>query len=291
MTMNTATTVNESDNLSLEAMLAALDSGELSKPTVETKNNDLSGLNELEKLAAELSALDFKKDSDLLSTLSPVKVVESEPVISTPESVSLDTIDKDTDELEATMAALSETYVADKPAIEPVKLEVVTEEPVVATTLEDIETEKLAEPRKKEKRKHKISSRPHFELTDLTEEDCEKIGVSKDVLLAAVKKCPKKAQEKVLNIAQWVLRGNELSVYTQLGIECLIKKNTASSEVFRLHMMSNPTRPYPVGTAGTQAGQFMAVFPALGIADRIGKNVTLKADSPLVKLYKEQYSK
>ncbi|HDC4315859.1 TPA: hypothetical protein O8U22_003958 [Enterobacter kobei] len=50
-------------------------------------------------------------------------------------------------------------------------------------------------------------------------------------------------------------------------------------------MMSYPEKPYPVGTASTQAGQMMTVFPALGIAEKDGKSLTLNADSPIVKKF------
>ncbi|PHM69513.1 hypothetical protein [Xenorhabdus sp. KJ12.1] len=281
----------ESQTITLEAMLEALGNGDTS---IRSDNKcELSGLNELEKLSAELEKLDTKDISDAVR-IEELPIVEDEietPVISKPteplsESVDLDFYTEE-DDLEATLAALSDEIVTDTPSIDPIEPEVKTKPD--SQKMEKKSVEQIEKP-KKATRKRETVTRPRFQLSDLTVEDCEKLGVTKEAMTEIVDKCPVKAKDKVLNLAQWALRGNELSIYTQLGIECLIKNNTASSEIFRLYMMSNPTRPYPTATAGTQAGQLMAALPALGIADSIGKNVTLRADSPLIRMFKEQFS-
>ncbi len=280
VTMNTETQANTSSDLSLDEMLAILDSeGVDSKSETVTFKNDVGGLSELDKLSTELENLDVKDISDAIRLEGlPVVSGKMETLViskllgSIPEPVDLNSYAEE-DDLEATLAALSDEIVTDTPSIDPIEPEI-----------------KIKPARQKAIRRRETVVRPRFQLSDLTTEDCEKLGVTKEVMIEAVDKCPVKAKDKVLNLAQWALRGNELSVYTQLGIECLIKNNTASSEIFRIYMMSNPTRPYPTTTAGTQAGQLMAVLPAMGIADRIGKNVTLKTDSPLVRMFREQFS-
>ncbi|MDE9494396.1 hypothetical protein KKJ09_12570 [Xenorhabdus bovienii] len=272
--MITETSAPESNTMTLEAMLSALDaSTQATSPVIEPKlaETELSGLSELELMAAELEkisgdSLGYIRNAGV-AELTPVLVVESEPV---PEPVEVVSVEESV--LDAALMELSATVDPKAGAVEAEAPEVIDP------------------PAKEVKKEKKESIRPRFQLIDLTDKDCEKLGLIKEAMIEAVAKCPVKAQDKALNIAQWALRSNELSVYTQLGIECLIKNGTATSESFRLHMMSNPSKPYPTGTAGTQASQLMAVLPAMGMATRDGRTVTLSPESPLVKLFQTQSS-
>ncbi|PHM52322.1 hypothetical protein [Xenorhabdus hominickii] len=275
MTMTTEVSVTESNTMTLEAMLSALDaSTQATSPVIEPNpaETELSGLSELELMAAELEkiggdSLEYIRNAGVVE-LTPVLVVGSEPVLESVEVVSVEE-----SVLDAVLMELSATVDPKAGAVEAEAPELI---------------DPPAKEAKKVKKAKKESVRPRFQLIDLTNEDCEKLGLVKETMIEAIAKCPLKAQDKALNIAQWALRSNELSVYTQLGIECLIKNGTATSESFRLYMMSNPSNPYPTGTAGTQAGQLMAVFPAMGMATRDGRTVTLSPESPLVKLFQTQ---
>ncbi|MCU6236701.1 hypothetical protein KWH75_06420 [Morganella morganii] len=292
MTMNTTSVASDS-GLSLDEMMALLDP----VSPAETANGAMA---DLDSLSAQLDALDA---AVLTRQVSAVEAV-----------IPATTVDSSED-LDAVLSKLSDDLGSEEPDLsmivepEPVAEEVKAEEVKAESDLVEI-SDSVSSPvdapvytvAPKPRRKRKAAAetgesaetakprepRSKMSLDDLTDEDCGKIGVDKAALVEAYEKCPKKAKDKVANLIQWAVKGNELSVYTQLCIENLIKNNTSTSEMFRLHMMSNPTRPYPAATAGSQAGQLMAVLPALNIADRVGKNLTLKADSPIVKLFVSQ---
>ncbi|WJW83832.1 hypothetical protein QU516_17540 (plasmid) [Moellerella wisconsensis] len=242
---------------SLEAMLAALDTN---SETVEVGGSDLAGFSELEKMAAELNQLEgVSLEPAKKGSVKEITIVEEVIEEMDLESVLMELTEK-----------IDPSVGSTSPELPEIKEEV------------GVEAAEITKP-KKEK-----ASRPRFQLSDLSEEDCSKIGLSKEVMLTSVDSCPVKAKDKALNLAQWALRGSELSIYTKLGLECIVKNGSATSESFRIYMMSNPSKPYPTGTAGTQAGQLMAVFPALGIATREGRELTLNKESPLVKLFISQ---
>lgn len=296
MTMNT-TSVTSDSGLSLDEMMALLDPvtpAEIADKPVESKTGAMA---DLDSLSAQLDALDavvVTKQVSAVEAVIPATTVDS--------NEDLDAVlSKLSDDLGSEEPDLS-TIVEPEPAPEEVKAEsdLVAISDSVSSPVDAPVYTVAAKPRRKRKAKTEAETdestkpakprepRSKMSLDDLTDEDCEKIGVDKTALVEAYEKCPVKAKDKVLNLIQWAVKGNELSVYTQLCIENLIKNNTSTSEMFRLHMMSNPSRPYPAATAGSQAGQLMAVLPALNIADRIGKNLTLKADSPIVKLFVSQ---
>lgn len=269
MTMAIETTSN--NDLSLEAMLMALDPSEAIAPAkAESTAVELS---ELDKLALELESLDALNLDAKQDKPTPPTLVSTKPVV---------------DDLELTLNKLSENFedvLPDVNEIKPVEVE-------TAAELE-IEVEEPTPEVTKPKRERAASTEPktRLDLNSLSVEECDKLGVNKEKLLTSYESCPKKAKEKVLNLIQWALRGSELSIYTQICFESLILNNTVTTEVLRISMMSNPTRPYPAATAGTQAGQIMAAFPTMGITDRVGKNMTIIEKSPLVKLFKEHYAK
>ncbi|MEI9600049.1 hypothetical protein V5030_12615 [Moellerella wisconsensis] len=249
---------------SLEAMLAALDTN---SETVEVGGSDLAGFSELEKMAAELNQLEGV-------SLEPAKKGSVKGITIVEEVIEVKPEVIEEMDLESVLMELTEKI-----------------DPNVGSTfpeLPEVEEETKVEAVEITKPKKAKASRPRFQLSDLNEEDCSKIGLSREVMLTSVDSCPVKAKDKALNLAQWALRGSELSIYTKLGLECIVKNGSATSESFRIYMMSNPSKPYPTGTAGTQAGQLMAVFPALGIATREGRELTLNKESPLVKLFISQ---
>ncbi|THB27359.1 hypothetical protein [Providencia sp. MGF014] len=281
--MNTAIEITATNELSLDDLLSALDpqsSDVVEDKKIKSEPIVIDAMSELDKLAAELNTLD-----SLDLSAEPTKDDNSVLVVA-PNNV----VDED---LGSVLSQLSEQFEDEKPNIEAIKpAEVIEVEEETSAKIETVEAAKpVSEEAPKPKKATSTEPKTHLDINALTKSDCEKLGVDKSVLLANYELCPKKAKEKVLNIIQWALKGVELSIYTQLCFECLINNNTATSEMMRINMMSNPTRPYPSATAGTQAGQLMATFPAMKIADRVGKNITIIPTSPLVELFKKHYAK
>ncbi|GAA0353612.1 hypothetical protein L9H26_18960 [Morganella psychrotolerans] len=292
MTMNT-TSVTSDSGLSLDEMMALLDPVSPAEIADEPVAEKTGAMADLDSLSAQLDALDAAVVTKQVSAVEAV--------------IPTTTVDSSED-LDAVLSKLSDDLGSEEPDLnkiiepEPEPEEAKAESVAVAAAVVDPADAPVYTVAAKPRRKRKAAAetggstepakprepRSKMSLDDLTDEDCGKIGVDKAALVEAYEKCPVKAKDKVVNLIQWAVKGNELSVYTQLCIENLIKNNTSTSEMFRLHMMSNPTRPYPAATAGSQAGQLMAVLPALNIADRVGKNLTLKADSPIVKLFVSQ---
>nr|WP_181374709.1 hypothetical protein [Pectobacterium carotovorum]AKG47554.1 hypothetical protein pA_00114 [Pectobacterium carotovorum] len=266
--MTMATEMTSSNNISLEAMLSALDETVM----VESKP-DIEGMSELDKLALELDSLDALN----LPAETPKK-----------DAINVGSLKPSVNELEVTLSELSQEFEDVLPVVSEIKT-IEVDASVQKESEPDVVTLKTDD--KKSKRSKDPALRTRLDIETLTNDDCEKLGVSKAKLLESYESCPKKAKEKVINLIQWALRGNELSIYTQICFESLIANNTVTSEVLRISMMSNPTRPYPSATAGTQAGQIMAVFPAMGVTDRVGKNMTVITSSPLVQLFIMQHSK
>ncbi|MEQ4693967.1 hypothetical protein [Providencia manganoxydans] len=281
--MNTAIEITATNELSLDDLLSALDpqsSDVVEDKKIKSEPIVIDAMSELDKLAAELNTLD-----SLDLSAEPTKDDNSVLVVA-PNNV----VDED---LGSVLFQLSEQFEDEKPNIEAIKpAEVIEVEEETSAKIETVEAAKpVSEEAPKPKKATSTEPKTRLDINALTKSDCEKLGVDKSVLLANYELCPKKAKEKVLNIIQWALKGVELSIYTQLCFECLINNNTATSEMMRINMMSNPTRPYPSETAGTQAGQLMATFPAMKIADRVGKNITIIPTSPLVELFKKHHAK
>ncbi|MEQ4658425.1 hypothetical protein AB7Z54_14555 [Providencia manganoxydans] len=277
--MNTAIEITATNELSLDDLLSALDpqsSDVVEDKKIKSEPIVIDAMSELDKLAAELNTLD-----SLDLSAEPTKDDNSVLVVA-PNNV----VDED---LGSVLSQLSEQFEDEKPNIEAIKPAEVIETSVKIETVESAKPGSEEPP--KPKKATSTEPKTRLDINALTKSDCEKLGVDKSVLLANYELCPKKAKEKVLNIIQWALKGVELSIYTQLCFECLINNNTATSEMMRINMMSNPTRPYPSETAGTQAGQLMATFPAMKIADRVGKNITIIPTSPLVELFKKHHAK
>lgn len=128
------------------------------------------------------------------------------------------------------------------------------------------------------------------EINQVTPDMAKAMGLDKD-FVDKYQAVPKKAKSKFINLINWFLYEEKLSVYTELCFMCLLEKNTTKSADFRICMMSNTERPYPPGTAGSQAGQLMAVFPAMNIGELNDKSIVLKSSSPLVVKFKKQISK
>jgi len=108
---------------------------------------------------------------------------------------------------------------------------------------------------------------------------------SPDVILSRLDSLAKKQSMKAVNVFKWIQRGNNLEGYVSKALDLLIKNGSMSSENLREHYLAHP---YSQGTANSQSNQIMSLFPALSIAQRDGKTLTLNENSTIVATYKAQ---
>ncbi len=121
--------------------------------------------------------------------------------------------------------------------------------------------------------------------TFITDETLIAIGQTRETVDELVDSLPVKAREKVKNLINFLQSGVELSVYTRISLNTLVDEGKANSGDFRCGMMESKPKCYPVNTASTQAGQMMATFPALKIAERKGNVLHINLDSPFIKAF------
>lgn len=103
-----------------------------------------------------------------------------------------------------------------------------------------------------------------------------------DELLATIddsKKTPIKIQEKVINFYAHLSNGAQLSNYTVMAIQLLVKDGELTSKTLK---DAYEARPYSQGTASSQATQMMKLLPLLGLAVRNGQKLTINPDSVLL---------
>lgn len=145
-------------------------------------------------------------------------------------------------------------------------------------------------PSEKKVREPRAVGKKRFSLESLTEEQFTSLGLIKGEFVESLKFQPVKAQEKVINMLAWHFTGIALSVYSVISLKELIQKREVTTADLRLAMMNNPEKPYPVGTASTQAGQMVALFPYMGIATKTSAGVmTINDDSPIIKKFVAEY--
>ncbi|ELY6372388.1 hypothetical protein SNQ58_004274, partial [Cronobacter sakazakii] len=133
-------------------------------------------------------------------------------------------------------------------------------------------------------------AKPRFTLEGKDEEFFGSAGLDREAFISAFEKAPVKAKDKILNLLNWFSGGPEISVYTVIAVRHILETKTATSNSIKLALMSNPEKPYPLNTASTQAGQMMALFPAVGIATRDGGTLTLNEASPIIKKFVTEYT-
>lgn len=101
-------------------------------------------------------------------------------------------------------------------------------------------------------------------------------------LLATIddsKKTPIKIQEKVINFYAHLSNGAQLSNYTTIAIQLLVKDGELTSKGLK---DAYEARPYSPGTASSQATQMMKLLPLLGLAKREGQKLIVNPDSVLL---------
>lgn len=125
-------------------------------------------------------------------------------------------------------------------------------------------------------------------IEDVTPDIAKKAGLDDDYV-TKYNSLPVKAKSKFINLINWLLFDEQLSIYTLVCFKHLINKNEAKSADLKIALMSNTERPYPIGTASSQAGQLMSVFPAMNIGKLNEKTIVLQSSSPLVIKFENKY--
>ena len=128
---------------------------------------------------------------------------------------------------------------------------------------------------------HKVGD---AELALTTADADRKQGLIRKEIAASIDGAAKKVQEKAVNIIAVGVKGGNLSNYTRIALDRLLKKGKVSSAELVETFVTDSG--YTEGTARSQAGQMMQLFPMVGIASRDGKNLTLNKDSVLASALK-----
>lgn len=142
-----------------------------------------------------------------------------------------------------------------------------------------VETKKIAN----KETKNKIR-----DIEELTPDIAVKLGLD-DNYHEQYTSLPKKAKSKFINLVNWFLFDEQLSIYTLVCFKQLIDKTEVKSSDLKIALMSNIERPYPINTASSQAGQLMAIFPTMNIGQLNDKVIVLKSKSPLVIKFENKY--
>lgn len=104
-----------------------------------------------------------------------------------------------------------------------------------------------------------------------------------DDLANTINALAKKVGDKATNLLRYKGQPSKIQKYTTLGLNLLIEKGSVSSKELVSHLESSG---YTIGTARSQANQLMSLFPALKIANRSGRQLSLRSDSTIVEAYK-----
>ncbi|ELQ6222649.1 hypothetical protein ACRXLK_004316 [Cronobacter turicensis] len=265
---------------------------------MSTINNAVKN-DDLDELTAMLQSLDepvakAAKSSgsddidDLLAGLDdhitrPVEAVADEVI----NSVANDDMSSVFEELEGEHESVKVVETAHDLASEPAT----ENEPVIEAHNNEFKgTDPTPAPEVQTTKTERAPAKPRFTLEGKDEEFFGSAGLDREAFTSAFEKAPVKAKDKILNLLNWFSGGPEISVYTVIAVRHILETKTATSNSIKLALMSNPEKPYPLNTASTQAGQMMALFPAVGIAKRDGGTLTLNEASPIIKKFVTEYT-
>lgn len=154
-----------------------------------------------------------------------------------------------------------------------------------------IEAKPVKVAKAKKAKKEKIAAAPRVNVNDLAPEafvltladaDAD-LAANKDAVLAR-RPTQKKVAEKFDNLLVSIAGGRAPSKFTMDCFRVLHTKGSATSAEFVAALEATAKKhdtsgTYNIGTARSQAGQMMSLFPALKIATREGNKITLNADS------------
>jgi hypothetical protein len=262
-------------------------------------NNDANKLSDLENLSFLLSSLDSTNANaavatamkDLDGLLDDIEKDTSLALASNTETV-IKTITQEVKKPAKDLESLILDMEAKNASVPPVDFVPESQSPSVEISAFEEpnppkETSEPAKPKRERKVKERglVSTRVRFTFDGKDDDFFAAAGLERETFMAGYNAAPVKAMDKVQNVMHWFSGGPDLSIYTQISLKTLISDGIATSNSLKLAMMSNPEKPYPVGTASTQAGQMMAVFSVLGIATKEDNTLTLVKNSPIVKKF------
>lgn len=258
--MNDAsTTMNTAEDTELDALLGALDI--LEETIVDMQAvSDVSG-DVIEETPADEDQVELAAGDETILDEETADAIEAEMQLQEAREEVYAAQEGDTTDLEASEAAPA---AAAKP-------------------------KKAAGPAKTRTPRISIDSLPvdAFVLTSHVPDDLEANKA------AVIRACPaqKKVQEKFENLLVSVHQGKAPSTYVMDCFRALDAAGeiTSSDMVAALKATStkNGSRTYAEGTARSQVGQIMALFPALKIAVRNGNKLTVNPDSLLVEALRQ----
>lgn len=97
-----------------------------------------------------------------------------------------------------------------------------------------------------------------------------------DSLMTTINGLAKKVGDKAVNLLRHNENPAKLQKYTVIGLNTLIAGGDATSRTFTDALMA---AGYTIGTARSQANQLMSLLPALKVAEKNGRQLTLREDS------------
>jgi hypothetical protein len=249
------TTLNVAEDLELDALLGGLDIGEDEIVTVQAVSDELPS--------------DVIEEPD--TEEAPLELAATEETVLDDETA--DAIEAEMD-LQDTRGELYATQEADETDLEA--------QPEPAAPAKAPRAPKAAKPRVA---RISVDSLP-VDAFVLTTDIPADLDANK---AAVIRACPaqKKVQEKFENLLVSIHQGKAPSTYI---MDCFRALEAKGGQITSLDLVAalkgtslkNGSKTYSEGTARSQVGQIMALFPALKIATRAGNQLTLNPDSLLV---------
>ena len=100
--------------------------------------------------------------------------------------------------------------------------------------------------------------------------------------LTEIDALPIKIQEKVVNFFAHLSNGAQLSNYTRIAIDLLIKNGEITSKALRDAYIA---RPYSTGTANSQCTQLMKLLQVLELANKEAGKLVANQESALLPMF------
>lgn len=123
----------------------------------------------------------------------------------------------------------------------------------------------------------------------MTAEDTD-LEANKARLHASCDALAKKVKDKAVNMQAFRVRGEALSVYTEIAVRLLVEKGEMTTADLKNAYMTATPKAYTSGTANAQCGQMFQLLPAFEIAEKAdSKTLVLKADNVAVAKFRSIY--
>lgn len=183
----------------------------------------------------------------------------------------IETLDSSDIEAVATVEAIEEAYEEQETSTADVADVASEAEPTAKP-----KRAKKAAGEKKERAPRDLASLPEdvFVLSDgITD-----LAANKATVIGSIPK-QKKIAEKFENVFRSVAAGKAPSEFVKIAFNVVKAGSAKSTDI----VSAMKAADYSEGTARSQAGQMMALFPVLGVASRVGQELTFNADAPMSK--------